>query len=225
MQERISEKIDKSERIYAQELDDVTRYLQHEQKNIGVQGIEQSPRECSLKRTVTPDKLKSLLGLKLEVIISDHKNGLSLYTGQRNAAEPLDLQRNDGKSFDVDAKRRTDMQARFTLHNHPAFTGSPSSSDFHASWASVSEVEFIVGTDGIICHKSKNVFDATAVDFHVTRDLRRKFFPKNVIRQDIKKKRIIDIIRWGDPRMQIICDYINDSSGKPWDEYQKKLLA
>ncbi|MFM2415108.1 MAG: hypothetical protein RI911_801 [Candidatus Parcubacteria bacterium] len=221
MSERMGAKIDKRERVYSQELDAVTAYLADEQKRIGVRRIEQGPRECHLKRTLTPEKLQTLHALRFEVMISDHNNGLSLYTGQKGATEPLNLTSSFPK-HDMEGKMRTDKEARFTLHNHPNYTSSPSAGDFHASGSRNSEVDFILGKDGITFHKSKDIFDVTAVDFQVTRDMRRKYFPQSVINRDLKKGRINGFIPWGDPRLHLVCEYMNNEHAT-WADYEKRL--
>lgn len=221
MIEGFRNEINKHERVYSQELDNVTAYLLDEQRRIGVRGVEHGPRECHLKRTITPEKLRTLEALHFEVMISDHNNGLSLYTGQRDATEPLNLA-SSFPAHDMEGKMRTDREARFTLHNHPSYTSSPSAGDLHASGFRHSEIDFILGADGVTFHKAKDIFETTAVDFHFTRNIRRTLLPKSVINNDIKKGRIDGFVPWGDPRIQILCDYMNDEEGE-WRDYEQKI--
>ncbi len=206
------EGFDRSTEKWGTELSEVVKDLLQKEESEGLKQITSAPREYRIRLPITPEALKSLSRLSFEVFLTEHNAGTTLVTGGVDIAW-----------LDPHTGPRTADEARYTLHNHPGATAaSPTISDLERSQIDKSDVDFIVGAEGITVHKllpeSRNLFvgskvwedpDKTAEDEH------------EYIEKDIARELIDAWIPWGDPRVQDICNYIN---GKvEWSDVKERI--
>ena len=208
--ERLRETVDKLET----EFGDAIQELQEEVKDKGLEHLTTTPREYRIRKSITPESLKSLSLLPFEVLLSEHDAGTTLVRG---AVERV------GVEGDQHTTQRSVREAKYTLHNHPNIVtaASPSDDDLRVSKKSKTEIDFIVVEDGIIVHKfspESGVFVADRYwdDPDTT--------PKGTdwtVENDLTHGLVDALIPWGDTRVQDICDYLNGKT--EWMRIREKL--
>lgn len=194
-------------------LTDLRKIIEEE----GVKGTIAAPREYPLAKSVTAQDLEEISRLPFEVLLTEHDAGLTMLTGTRTSAVP-----NDEKGRpDWDAHTRMLRESRFTIHNHPRGKARPSGGDLSVSSRSVSEVDIVLGRKGIAVFKSHSPMDAIQAEFSPTRFWASAVGGKHETDHFLKKGYIDAWIPWGDPRIDLICAYINGE--RSWKEYQQEV--
>ncbi len=196
-------------------LGDVLKDIEVQIHEKGIENAASAPHEYRIGKTITPKELEDIASLPFEVLITQHKAGLTLITGTKHSA--LDGQK-DPHTF-----LRTINQSRFTVHNHPnSFVGVPSTSDLGTSQRSVSEIDFILALDGLTVHKSRRWNDEINASLSRLRIVARLRGGEHAVQYDKKKGYIDVLIPWNDPRIQFVCEYINGEA--PWKDYEERVL-
>lgn len=200
-----------SKEHWAHNLSDILDNVTNEIRDKGKEHVIEYPREYRVTKSISPQELQRLSELPFETSLTEHKAGLTLITGQDRTPFPKIY----GKD-DIHTWKRTLGEARFTLHNHPG-SANPTVPDVRFSYVGRSDIDLIVGKEGISVHKTRDLSTFFFAGF------KRGMYANNEegARRKIESGVLKDLIPWGDPRISIICDYINGNI--TWDECEKNI--
>ncbi len=193
--------------------------IKREVHDSGVKSLTSRPREYRVTKNISAQQLQQLSDLTFETYLTEHNAGLTLLTGTKDTALPIDV--NNPRDIDRFSQTRIARESRFTLHNHPDHPARPSTGDLNASYGGKSEIEFIVAKDGLAIHKSRawddSVHESTSYGAMLASIIGGKYEVNRAL-----KKGLIDMwLPWGDPRIDVVCAYINGTES--WAGYAKLL--
>jgi hypothetical protein len=199
---------------FGNDLDSVINDLDEEILQSGAGSVMSAPREYRIAKNITPEQLERVAGLPFEVLITEHNAGLTLLTGTTKAVTRGD---------EPHSQMRTLQEARFSLHNHPnKFLGVPSTGDIGESSKGVSEIDMVLGLDGLTLHKSRKWDDRTNSSISLSRAVSYLRGGEHAMEYDLKKGYADAWIPWSDPRIALVCEYLNGTG--PWREHEERVL-
>ncbi len=194
------------------ELGDVARELFEESQTQGPKHITGAPREYRIRLPITPKALEDVSILPFEIFLSEHDAGTTLVTGVRRGLTPEDRHTDD----------RLRKEARYTLHNHPhEVAASPSDGDLWVSRSSKSDVDFIVGLEGITVHKLSYDSDLRISNRNMSKAVASWRGGDHAVTNDVARGYADAWIPWEDSRIQEICDYMNGEV--EWSDIKERM--
>jgi hypothetical protein len=181
-----------------------------ENKEQGKRHVPNSPREYVVSE-IDKTALQSMATLPYECTLAKFEGRTTLLTGTKGTGTP---RYPPGTAADPRyEQKRIQEEAKFTLHNHPNQIGGMSQNDFHFSHYAKSEMDFIVTKRGITCFKigEKEYADSIGQQWkgYPESGLGMLLGGRYEVRAQLSKGAIASWIAWEDPRVDLLCEFLN----------------
>ncbi len=221
-EKRRLERVPDKSHAMAQDFGSVLDRLYDETVLDGSKSITKHPREYRIRRDIKPEDLEKMSRLSFEVMLTEHDAGTTLSTGTE--ARGWD-------DADRDIGMRHKRQARYTIHNHPnTALATPSFSasggmDLGVSRQSLSEIDIIVGQDGLTFHKQTDD-SKTGVDkaFSLKAKIANLRGEEHALKHDLQEGYVEYFLPFTDiEKMNLVCEYLNGTQS--WAEYRDRIYS